>query len=183
MSYCTKIYLDMIIKFIVIIGAINWGMVGIFQINIVSGLSQILNTNVNYIVYTIIGLCGLGLLFDRNTYLPFLDNTAFPIPLENKIPKKNGDLYSVELKHLPPHRKIIYWASNPSSSTYKNPIDAYGKFENQGVATSDSHGKATIVLNKPTSYKVDGKTLKPHVHYRYWSKEGIASEVKTVKIC
>ncbi len=182
MLVCRKVYLDMIVKYIVIFGAINWGSIGLFQINLVSYISQLFRRNVDNIVYSIIALCGVYLLLDRDTYLPFLGDAAFPIPLEDKIPVQKGDQLSAELTNLPPNKKVIYWASNPSSSTYNNPVDAYGNFENQGVVTSNKDGKATIIFNKPGSYKVNGRTLPIHIHYRYWTKYGLTSDVKTVNI-
>jgi uncharacterized membrane protein YuzA (DUF378 family) len=183
MKVCESIYLEMIIKYIVIFGAINWGMIGIVNINLVNYLSILFKTNINYIVYIIIAACGIYLLMKRDTYLPFLGEAAFPIPLENKIPVKKGDQISLELTDLPPYKKVIYWASNPSSNTYDNPVDAYGNYENQGVVTSDKHGKATIIFNKPGAYKVNThKKLSVHVHYRYWTKYGLTSEIKTVNI-
>ncbi len=172
----------MIIKYLVIFGAINWGMVGVFDINIVSWLSQLVKTNVNQVVYIIIALCGIYLLFERNTYLPFLGEAAFPEPLENRTPVVKGEQLSAELTNLPPNKKIIYWASNSSTATYNNPVDAYGDFENQGVTTSNKEGKATIIFNKPGQYKVNGNKLPLHIHYRYWTKYGLTSDVKTVNI-
>ncbi len=172
----------MIVKYIVIFGAINWGAVGLCQINLVSHMSNLFKTNINNIVYIIIAICGMYLLFDRDTYLPFLGESAFPVPLEDKIPAQKGELLSAELTKLPPNKKVIYWASNPSSTTYDNPVDAYGNFENQGVVTSDKDGKATIIFNKPGNYQVNGRTLPTHIHYRYWTKYGLTSDVMTVNI-
>ncbi len=182
MQVCKRVYLDMIIKYIVILGAINWGVVGLLRINLVDNISRLLNKNVNRIVYTIIAACGVYLLLNRNTYLPFLGEAAFPVPLENKEPVQKGEQLSAELTDLPPNKKVIYWASNPSSSTYNNPVDAYGNFENQGVATSDKDGKATIIFNNPGKYKANGSVLPLHVHYRYWTEYGLTSDVKTVNI-
>ena len=182
MQGCKKVYLEMIIKYIVIIGAINWGLVGLLQVNLVSHLSQLLKTNINSLVYIVIGICGVVLLINRNSYLPFLGEAAFPVPLEDKLPVASGEQLSAELTDLPPNKKVIYWASNPASTTYENPVDAYGNFQNQGIVTSDKDGKATIVFNKPGSYKVSNKQLPLHIHYRYWTEYGLTSDVKTVNI-
>jgi uncharacterized membrane protein YuzA (DUF378 family) len=182
MQLCKRVYLEMIIKYIVIFGAINWGVVGVLQTNLVSYISKLFNTNLNQVVYIIIAACGVYLLFNRNTYLPFLGEAAFPVPLEDRTPAEKGEQLSAELTDLPPNKKVIYWASNPSSTTYNNPLDAYGNFDNQGVVTSDKDGKATIIFNNPGSYKVDGKELPVHIHYRYWTEYGLTSELKTVNI-
>lgn len=49
----------------VIIGAINWGMVGMFNVNLVSLLFGT-DTLITNLVYSIVGICGLittGILF------------------------------------------------------------------------------------------------------------------------
>jgi uncharacterized protein len=43
---------------IVIIGAINWGMVGIFNVNLVSLLFGV-DTFLTNFVYALVGICGL----------------------------------------------------------------------------------------------------------------------------
>ena len=55
-----------------IIGAINWGLIGFFDFNLVEALFQE-NTTLSRIVYSLVGLCGLiniGLLFDHITHDP-----------------------------------------------------------------------------------------------------------------
>lgn len=55
-----------------IIGAINWGLIGFFDFNLVEALFQD-NTTLSRIVYSIVGICGLiniGLLFNHITYDP-----------------------------------------------------------------------------------------------------------------
>ena len=59
--------LDYTILTIVIIGAINWGMIGIFNINLVSLLFGE-ETFLTKLVYTLVGICGLvniGILFNH----------------------------------------------------------------------------------------------------------------------
>lgn len=50
-----------------IIGAINWGLIGIFDFNLVSTLFGI-DTFLTHLIYIIVGICGLinaMLLFDE----------------------------------------------------------------------------------------------------------------------
>ena len=44
---------------LVIIGALNWGMVGFFQINVISSIFGGSNTAISRIIYALIGLSGL----------------------------------------------------------------------------------------------------------------------------
>ncbi len=60
--------IDTIALILIIIGAINWGLVGIFNFNLVEaifgGLSII--TRIIYILVGISGLWGIKLIFDRH---------------------------------------------------------------------------------------------------------------------
>ncbi len=54
-----------------IIGALNWGLIGFFDFNLVTALFQ--DSAITRIVYSIVGLCGLfniGLLFNHITKNP-----------------------------------------------------------------------------------------------------------------
>lgn len=61
--------LDYIAFILVIVGAINWGLIGLFNFNLVIALFGYL-TIVTKIVYSLIGLCGLYSLtfFLRDKY-------------------------------------------------------------------------------------------------------------------
>lgn len=55
-----------------VIGALNWGLLGFFDINLVEALFQD-NITLCRIIYSLIGICGLiniGLLFNHITYDP-----------------------------------------------------------------------------------------------------------------
>lgn len=60
--------IDTIALILIIIGAINWGLVGIFNFNLVEtifgGISVI--TRIIYILVGISGLWGIKLIFDRH---------------------------------------------------------------------------------------------------------------------
>lgn len=58
--------LDYTILTIVIIGAINWGLVGFFKLDLIAMLFGNM-TIISRIIYSIVGLCGLYLisLYDR----------------------------------------------------------------------------------------------------------------------
>ena len=52
---------------ITIIGAINWGLIGFFDFNLVSNLFG-KDSSITNIIYTIVGICGLlniGILFNH----------------------------------------------------------------------------------------------------------------------
>ena len=58
---------------IVIIGAINWGLVGLFNFNLVSFIFDNLSTVVSRIIFSIVGIAGVSLivtgLLDMNNYM------------------------------------------------------------------------------------------------------------------
>jgi len=61
--------IDTIALILIIIGAINWGLIGIFNFNLVEtlfgGFSII--SRIIYILVGIAGLWGIKLIFDRNS--------------------------------------------------------------------------------------------------------------------
>lgn len=127
-------------------------------------------------------LSALTLVFRRNIYLPFLGETVYPCDnLSEKTPD-DAEL-SVTVTGIPSGSKIVYWAAEPSTGIVGNPWDAYGKYENSGVATADNNGTAQLRIRKPTGYKVpSGRELNPHVHYRFCQESGILSSVHTASL-
>jgi len=53
--------LDYTVLTIAILGAINWGLIGIFNFDLVSVLFRGM-TRVTRIIYTVVGICGLYLI-------------------------------------------------------------------------------------------------------------------------
>lgn len=51
--------MDKLFLILVILGAINWGLIGLFQLDLVATLFGGNHTIVSRIVYTIIGLAGI----------------------------------------------------------------------------------------------------------------------------
>ncbi len=185
MNYCSKVYLNILISVIALAGALNWGLIGIVNFNLVNYIFGSCNIILERMVYIVVGICGLLLLFNRDTYLPFLGDAAFPEPLKEYIPVANGEMISKTIKNLPVGAKVIYWASETTNpdKVVDNPITAYGSYTNQGVAIANDKGEAILKLNKPSAYEVPNKgKLEKHIHYRYWTKYGITSPVFTTLI-
>lgn len=136
-----------------------------------------------------IGLIGIALyyLFNRDFYLPFLGPAVIPVA---KIePQQQENMINVNLNNLPPNTTVIYWASQKSEGTFKDPMIAYKDYLNSGVATSDQLGNINIQISCPSPYYVSkfgikNKLLKRHVHYRYElpNYKGIYSSVHTKNI-
>ena len=61
--------LDRISLILVIIGALNWGLVGLFQFDVIAAIFGGMSAVVSRVLYTIVGLAGLwgiSLLFRRD---------------------------------------------------------------------------------------------------------------------
>lgn len=126
------------------------------------------------LLYGLIGLSALFIMFDRDTYLPFLGPMVMPCgALQDREPP--GATKEIHVS-VAPHRKIIYWAAEPANENLKSVTswqEAYQKYENAGVATSDGAGQATLRVRAPRSYEVPMKgVLEPHVHYRVCDEAG-----------
>jgi uncharacterized membrane protein YuzA (DUF378 family) len=190
MKEITKINLFRILMTLVLIGSINWGLVAMFDFDLVKSFSSIFGNNIKdgvaRFIYLVVAMSAIVLMVQRDTFLPFLGKTVMPQPITEHTPK--GDLIKKTVENLPPNVKVIYWASLPSDKVVDNPEDAYGDYSNQGVTTSDAKGNAILHVKNPASYKIPSYydpfkgTLKPHIHYRYWTSNGMASRLYTINI-
>ena len=62
-------HMDTLALILVIIGALNWGLVGIFQFDLIASIFGGMSTVVSRIIYTIVGLAGIwgiSILFRRD---------------------------------------------------------------------------------------------------------------------
>ena len=167
---------------LLIIGGLNWLSVGIFEMNLVS--MAVGNGIVSSIIYILVGVSALTIMFYRDTYLPFLGETLAPCSvLQNREPP--GATKEVKLV-ITPNTKVLYWAAEPASDNLKaikTWKEAYGKYENAGVATSNGEGVVVLKVRDPQSYKVPFKgQLDAHVHYRVCGEGGFMERVNTAPI-
>jgi len=163
---------------LVLVGGLNWLAVGILDRDLVAtllGKGLAAKT-----VYILVGLAAVVLFFRRDTYLPFLGPTIFPVgALAAKQPQ--GATQEVTVRTIP-NAKVVYWASEPARGDplgdYK---EAYGGYENAGVAVADAQGDAKLkVRGPPRAYTVPLKgELKPHVHFRIVKENGWAGRIET----
>lgn len=147
---------------------------------------------VNSIIMIIIGIATIYALFNRDNYLPFLGLSHMPTSMfkdykQDKFDKKITIEITDKNKGVKPI-KVLYWASNPSAEIKTNPRDAYGNYENYGIAPIVDN-KADLYVKCPGTYNVTrGKVVKitkplpKHVHYRVIYDNGIASRIKTMNI-
>lgn len=164
---------------LLVVGALNWGLVGGFRINLVERLLGKGSIGAR-IIYILVGIAALSVAFNRDTYLPFLGESVFPCSvLPDQVPA--GATRTVQVK-VEPHSKVVYWASEPADGNdVKNYKDAYRQYLNAGVATADMTGVATLKVREPQPYTVPFKgRLDSHVHFRVCGPEGFIGRIKTV---
>ncbi len=164
---------------LLIVGGINWLLVGLFDVNLVSGIFG--NGSFTTFLYILVGISALVIMFDRDTYLPFLGPMVAPCSvLENREPP--GATREVKVI-VEPNVKVIYWAAEPASENLKKINSwkqAYLKYDNAGVTTSDGEGVAVLKVRDPQGYKVPLKgALQPHVHYRVCGEAGWMGKINT----
>ena len=172
---------EMVTFLLIVVGALNWGLVGAFDFNIVSWIASKTFNNLEVIVYVVVGLSALFHIFSRNFFLPFLGDAAFPCDsMTPKVPSNADTQVRIETT---PNTNVIYWAAEQHKEVMANPWIAYAENSNAGVVRSDVNGVAILKFRKPAAYKVGlngWKTLGPHVHYRVCAYPGMLSEIKTV---
>ena len=79
---------------------------------------------------------------------------------------------------------IFYWAALSNKELEINgPEAAYSDESNSGLVQSNKEGEATLVLNCPQPYRVDGVTYPRHVHYTVLTEDNVWSfDVKTLVV-
>ena len=166
---------------IVILGALNWLGIGVLGVNMVSRLFGARSITAR-VVYCLVGVSAIAIMFHRDTYLPFLGETAFPCSaIPEQIPE--GADTQVQVK-VHPGAKVIYWAAEPANEGMKQVNDwrkAYLKFMNVGVVKADETGVATLMVRNPQPYTVPWmKRIEPHVHFRECGDNGMVGRIFTV---
>jgi uncharacterized membrane protein YuzA (DUF378 family) len=165
---------------LLIVGGINWLLVGLFDINLVTGIFG--NGFFSTLVYTLVGVSAIAIMLDRDTYLPFLGPMVAPCSvLENRDPP--GATREVKVT-VEPNVKVIYWAAEPAAENLKQINSwkqAYLNYDNAGVATSNGEGIAVLKIREPQGYKVPLKgRLQPHVHYRVCGEAGWMGKINSL---
>lgn len=178
-TYYMKLLFKLAMVFI-IVGSLNWLLVGIFEFNLVEGIFG--DSIITKIIYIIVGLSAIAIMFDRDTYLPFLGPMVAPCSvLEDRVPPGATRHITVTVK---PNSKVLYWASEPAAlklEKVNNWKEAYLKFENAGVATSNGDGVVTFKVRDPQPYTVPIRgRLEPHIHYRVCGESGWMDRIQTV---
>jgi uncharacterized membrane protein YuzA (DUF378 family) len=186
-NFESKAYIYITLKVIVLfgainccLGAINYNLVDIFSLIFPNSYQHIIKN----IIYAIISLAVVYVMFQRETYLPFLGVSIVPVNkfLSESIQKD----FELEIViNAKGGSKVIYWASNKKinkDEKISDHVEAYGKYENSGVSIVDNEGRAKLYVKCPKKYYVMyNKILPQHIHYRIVT-DGKLGEIKTVNL-
>lgn len=177
--------IHMLLVTLLIIGGLNWGSIGIFDFNFVEKLNKVTfdSPALVSIIYVFVGVAAVLMLFDRNSFLPFLGETIVPTSISEY--KQENTTLSIDVD-APKAVKVQYWAANPNSETVENPWDAYEGYKNAGVANVVDN-KALLQINCPANYNVRqfgimNTKLPKHIHYRLIYPNGMTSQIITKRI-
>lgn len=178
------VWIEMLSLLLIVVGALNWGLIGVFGFNLVQWLAKTVGwKGLETLVYVLVGLSALLHIVSRDYYLTFLGECAFPCgSLTPRVPE--GADTEVEVL-VEPNVNVIYWAAESGGRDLKNPWIAYQQLANAGVAKSDSNGFAVLKVRSPATYKVGAlfkRTLAAHIHYRVCKYPGWLGRVETVKV-
>ncbi len=173
---CQFYWVKMLMKVVMIIGALNWGSIGLTGTNLVEQFLP--QRNFQRVVYLLVGLAGLFCLWmlvrkmtggggckKRMLFSPSL----LPTRLIG-----DSELEGEGVQQLPiqvqPGQKVIYWAAaedeDADPQTVQEVHQAYGDGQNSGSTVADEQGRAVLKFHVPQAYTVRSKMKKPHVHYR-----------------
>lgn len=166
---------------LVLIGAINWGFIALFQIDLVKKLFPRCTQT---LIYILVAIAAVYLAIQRDTYLPFLGESVFPANLlTERVPTKFNLQVPVQVA---PNSYVVYWASTEPGTGAETPNwkMAYDQYQNSGIVRSNEQGLATLKLNCPQRYTVGlfNNTLYKHVHYRVAKDNIWLSRVMTVNV-
>jgi uncharacterized membrane protein YuzA (DUF378 family) len=159
---------------LLIVGALVWLIFGLFRVNVVErflGRAVMARS-----IYILVGIAALYVMFDRDTYLPFLGEAVIP---DGAFMEKTPERWNTKaVVDVPANTKVVFWAADGSGP---GPQEAYGAYENAGTTISSADGKAELRVRTPQSYSVPiGGALAPHIHYRVFEANGMIGPVKTV---
>jgi uncharacterized membrane protein YuzA (DUF378 family) len=177
-TYIKKLLFKIAMIFL-IVGGLNYIYIGISDKSLFDLFGPF-----SIFIYIIIGISAIIIMFNRDTYLPFLGPTVMPCPvLENREPP--GATKEVKVV-IEPNVKVIYWAAEPASEKLKminSWKEAYLEYQNAGVATSNGEGVVILKVREPQAYTVPLKgKLEPHVHYRVCGEAGWLGRINTIML-
>lgn len=134
MRECVVVYMDtlsvygyMVSVLLLVAGALNH-MLALLGVHVFT------NYYLRATFYTLVGWAGIYLMFNRNTYLPFLGPAALPDSVLAPAAQVGPSLRTYVLRDVPEEAHfVLYWATLPGEKK-DSMLEAYGDFSNSGVA-------------------------------------------------
>ena len=156
---------------VVLLGAITWGLIGMFGINLIHNM-VFGNAIVKKIIYSFIGIAALYFLINPDTYLlQDQSECIFPTHLLMHCQDATQGKKTVITTKFP-STSIVYWAKN----------DRTGELLNCGTAKTNNLGLATIVLALPDKDSVSTLGSIPKaIYYRRIMNSGLLSRMEKTK--
>lgn len=175
----TKIHMAAILLILAAVAQLLAIKVGIAKVSILSG-------RLATVFLAVVAAAAVYLFSRRDTWLPFLGQTALPTTLLRLGgPAASQELMTVQVSVDPSATHVAYWAADSSATISEGPSAAYGSFANSGTAAVEG-GVAQIKIMCPGMYTVGmpiaKKSIDRHVHYRECYPSGMMGPVRTHKI-
>lgn len=122
-----SVYGYMLSMVLLIAGALN-------HLLALMGVHLFTNRYLKTTFYALVGWSGIYLMFNRNTYLPFLGYAALPDAVLVPSAQTGPSLRTYILRNVPDDvHFVLYWATLPGAKR-DSMVEAYGDFSNSGVA-------------------------------------------------
>lgn len=122
-----SVYGYMVSMILLIAGALN-------HLLALAGVHIFTNNYLKTAFYLLVGWSGIYLMFNRNTYLPFLGYAALPDAVLTPMSQVGPSLRTYILRNVPEDvHFVLYWATLPGEKR-ESMVEAYGDFSNSGVA-------------------------------------------------
>lgn len=183
MTEAMKIWFEKLVysvaMFALIIGGLNWGLIGATRFNLIEKLFG--KMVLSRVLYVLVGVAAVSVMFSRDFYLPFLGISHVPCgAIKEKTPEGATKAHPIRIN---PGQKVLFWASEPATeklNIIRTWDEAYLGWENAGVTVADDKGLAVLKVRPPQSYSVPFKNdLPSHIHYRVCMGNGMLGRVES----
>lgn len=166
---------------LVLIGGINWGIIGLFDFDAISWALQSAPDAAVRVARVAIGAAGIWLAAQNETWLPFTGQMPFPcdalsarVPLDAQI--------ALTVQTGVPNANVVYWTDESGDTVASNPWMAYAYHNNSGITHTNEAGIAVLHVRHPgryTSPQNHSPPNKPVVYYRVCRHPGLLSNTYT----
>ena len=178
-------YIDKTLYSLIIFSAILYSVRGIVGMDLLEVLQSYIGFHIRFVMSIFFVIAILNNVSRRDYYLPFMGKMIFPCDsLVERFPE-NATL-DVDVKDLPPNRNVIFWATEEKEKrkarNIVHPIEAYAKYTNSGITTTNKFGETTFKVRPPIDYFINGVFIKKHIHYRVCLGNGVLGRLNKLYV-